>query len=421
METVSTAASSEPSTGSLGQEQATLPDDRPQLIRFLRSQTAELHRLRGELAELSQRRRTDALIAELGEALRVQGDESEAQFGRRCLLWLIDRMGGLSGTLYVRRSGANTLYLSGAIGVGEPPPQQLEPGETLIGQAMKSKRRFVLSGSGIVATSSSTILSLKPSTVIIQPFIDREEVEGVLELSFVRPPSTDTVEVLEAVADRLALVLHEQRTQQHLRSLLDRTRHDAMRLAQQEEELRQHVNMLETTHDEMRRAQTALRQSNERNRQLFRNIPSIVFQYLLDVPHRRWHFVYASPQTLVMLGFEAEQWCLEMNRHYRQMVHPADLRRFLTEVRRSFRERSPGRVDVRFQTRAQEWLWVRMEANTQASEDETLLAYGIIHSVQHEYEEVQKLRDEVIRLRESEALLMDRIRGTRGQPTLRLL
>jgi PAS domain-containing protein len=421
METAQTWTNSEVTVSSLDLSEPALPDDRPQLIQHLRNQTTELQRLRNELAELNQRRRTDTLIAELGEALRVQGDESEAQFGRRCLLWLIERIGGLSGTLYVRRSGTETLHLSGTIGVGEPPPTQLEPGETLIGQAMKSQRRFLLSGSGIVATSSSAILSLKPSTIVIQPFIDRDEVEGVLEMSFIRPPSNDTLEVLEAVTARLALVLHEQRTKQHLRLLLDRTRHDAMRLAQQEEELRQHVNMLETTHDEMRRAQTALRQSNERNRQLFRNIPSIVFQYLLDVSNRRWHFVYASPQTLVMLGLEAEQWCLEMNRHYRQMVHPSDLRRFLTEVRRSFGERSPGRVDIRLRTRQQDWLWVRIEANTQTNDDDTLLAYGIIHNVQHEYEELIKLREESTRLRESEAILLDRIRGTRGQPTRRLL
>ena len=389
-------------------------NDRPELIGQIRRLTAELSELKAAMTELQQRRLAEAQAAALGAALRPGPNARAAQLAAAALAWLAQHFGTVSSALYLAGADAAVLHLAAHLGAAPPPPEQLATGQTLTGQAYKTQRPLLAPRLQSVGGSATALIELTPAALLILPLADRGRPLGVLELSFLRQPSPDQQAQLERLAGLVAQHLADQQGQEQMRTLLDQTRADAAQLQEHERAVREQRDLLAATNAEMNRVQQALRQSNERNRQLFRNIPCILFQYLVDPAAREHRFVYASPQTLTLLGYAPEQWCEEMNRHYRRMLHPADRGQFVREVKRAIDRRDHSRIEVRLLTASGAYRWCRFEANTYQDQESHILAYGVIFDVQDECVQREKLEREVARLRESEASLIQRLRGGRA-------
>lgn len=385
--------------------------ERPELIAQIRRLVNELSLLRSEMDELQQRRRADAAVNDLTDTLRSVGEGRIAALSQAVLAWLAGQFGAVQSTIYIYNPDRGVLERAARMGISHELPELLRPGEGLTGQAYKSGRGFYTDRMRLATTAGTGLVQLAPTAVAVEPLIEQQQAFGVIEMAFIDALDAQTLSTMRAVVDRAALILHDHLTLERQGLLLARIQQDAERLSTQETKLREQLELLELKNDELQKTHTALRQSNERNRQLFRSIPCIVFQYLVQPGHKLWHLVYASPQTLTLLGYEPERWCDEMNRHHRRMIHPDDRARFVAEVRTTIERRDRGRVEVRLANREGTWRWFRIEANTYQEQPGEVLAYGVIYDIHTDRTELDQLQHEIRRLRASEASLLDRLRG----------
>ncbi len=386
-------------------------NDRPELIHHIRQLSTELQLLRTEMAELQQRRSAEQQFTALNACLRPGPHTTTERLAIQALIWLAEQADTLGSAIYLYHPADKSLQLTAHLGQGSGLPQRLELGQTLTGQAFKNGRKLYIEGLESVPEATTALLELKPKSLLLLPLRDRDKPVGILELSLLLRLSPEQLTRLEELARTVAESLADQSSQEQVRTLLEQTRVNAERLQQQEQAMREQRDLLAATNAEMTRVQQALRQSNERNRQLFRSIPCVLFQYLINTESRRHQFVYASPQTLSILGYEPERWCDEMNRHYRRMVHPADRVSFITEAKRAVERRDRGTVEVRLLTREGNFKWCRMEANTFQDQSSSILAYGVIFDIHADHAQRERLEREVQRLQASEAKLIQRLRG----------
>ncbi|MDX2260557.1 MAG: PAS domain-containing protein [Gemmatimonadales bacterium] len=385
--------------------------ERPELIAQIRRLVNELTVLRSEIDELQQRRSADTAVNDLTDTMRRMGEGRITDLSLAVLTWLSGQFGAVQSAIYIYNPERGLLELTARLGVAHELPELLQAGEGLTGQAYKSGRGFYTDRMRLATPAGTGLVQLMPTAVAVEPLIEQQQAFGVIEMAFIDPLDAQTLSTMRAVLDRAALILHDHLTLDRQGELLTHIRKNADRLSAQEGKLREQLELLELKNNELQKTQTALRQSNERNRQLFRSIPCIVFQYLVQPGHKHWHLVYASPQTLTLLGYEPERWCDEMNRHHRRMIHPDDRARFVTEVRTTIERRDRGRVEVRLANREGTWRWFRIEANTYQEQPGEVLAYGVIYDIHTDRTELDQLQHEIRRLRASEAGLLNRLRG----------
>jgi PAS domain S-box-containing protein len=116
-----------------------------------------------------------------------------------------------------------------------------------------------------------------------------------------------------------------------------------------------------------RRAEAALRESEERYRDLVERVPAVV--YLADPgPHGAW--TYVSPQIQRMLGFSPDEWLADPSL-WRRQLHPDDRDRVLAEEEKVWRSalemQRPSQfpllaTEYRMLSKSGQEVWVRDEA-----------------------------------------------------------
>jgi diguanylate cyclase (GGDEF)-like protein/PAS domain S-box-containing protein len=107
------------------------------------------------------------------------------------------------------------------------------------------------------------------------------------------------------------------------------------------------------------RAETRLREAEERYRTLVERIPAIVYVDEAGEPSRT---TYVSPQNETMLGYAPEEYLKDPD-FWIEIMHPEDRESVLAENKRTDRTGEPFRVEYRQFTRSGRVVWIRDEAH----------------------------------------------------------
>ncbi len=108
--------------------------------------------------------------------------------------------------------------------------------------------------------------------------------------------------------------------------------------------------------EESKRATAALREAEEKYRQLVEQVPAISYVAETGLDGR---FLYLSPQVKTILGYMAEE-CVRDSNFWREHLNPADLAMAAQE--NSWEENVPFRVEYRFRKQDGQEIWLRDEA-----------------------------------------------------------
>jgi signal transduction histidine kinase/ActR/RegA family two-component response regulator len=205
------------------------------------------------------------LRSERDFSARLRGDQTPRELGENILRFLCEYFEAPVGVLYtVERDGTARRLANYALGKDAGAPEIVEPGEGLLGQAVKDKR--LLSVSDVPATYlhlSSSLGRAAAAQVVVVPTQVDGEVNGAIELGFAHHAGTSDIELLEAVAEPVAIALRSSRDRVRQAELLEKTQHQAEELQEQQAELQTQQEELRVSNDELEEQVQAVTRSRE--------------------------------------------------------------------------------------------------------------------------------------------------------------
>lgn len=243
---------------------------------------ASLSKLIAELqqskADLEARRFIETSLAKFADLMRWQPTDDLPSWVERLLAEIVVTVGALQTCMYmssqISRTGSvvngdnfqeieentNEVDIRELILVGtyahddDNTPTKIKFGNGLIGQAAKSKRSTVFNRNAKIQTRTYTGLALlQPQSLIIQPLVYNDIVEGVLEISSVEEFSTQQIDFIRLLSEAIAANLMTIRSQEEMRRLYIAMQAKTESLTSQEEEMRQNMEEMAATQEEMAR------------------------------------------------------------------------------------------------------------------------------------------------------------------------
>jgi CheY-like chemotaxis protein/signal transduction histidine kinase len=200
-------------------------------------------RILEQQARFTEQLQAQAWLRE-GQSLLAEqliGQQTPALIGRAVLDFLAGYLEVAVGALYVREGEGR---LRRVADYGFAPGQQareqvFEDGASLLGQVLRSREARVMEGlPPSYLRVNSGLGDTDPLTVILSPTRSDGQVNGVIELAFLRPLSPRDRQLLEAVAESLGTSIEAARYRQRLHDMLTETQQLNEELQVQQEELR---------------------------------------------------------------------------------------------------------------------------------------------------------------------------------------
>ncbi|NPT33803.1 response regulator [Paraburkholderia xenovorans] len=196
-------------------------------------------------------------------AEKVVGQATPPLVGRAMLDFLAQYLDAAVAALYVRDKRHGTLRRIATYGFSRESEQatarNFEEGETLIGQAAASRRMLVLRDvpANYVQVVSATGKSM-PKNLLIMPIENDGEVNGVVELGFVRELTPRDQEFMELIASSMGDFIEAALYRERLQDALAETQQLNEELQVQQEELRVSNEGLEERGRALMESQTRL-------------------------------------------------------------------------------------------------------------------------------------------------------------------
>lgn len=219
---------------------------------------AELESLKASQRELEAKQYVDASMARFSDLLRWRVGHTIEQWAEQLIVEVVPHVNGFQSALYLMEEESKEPYLRliGSYAAPEGTIRRIPVGEGLTGQAARTGREILLSENQAFRThAASSLAQIEIKTLIIIPLLHQEVVEGVLEIGFAKPPEEAELIFLRRFSIILAASLGAVRNQTRIQRLYEEAQEKSELLAAQEEEMRQSVEELQATQDEMRRVQ----------------------------------------------------------------------------------------------------------------------------------------------------------------------
>ena len=244
---------------------------RRELVALSSTYGESLAQQRAHSEHLTQQRWLGDGQAALSE--RLLGQQSLPVIGRNALEFLAAYLGMAVGALYLREEGG-TLRRVASYGLerDDQAPDQILPGESLVGQAAQENRVMALddlpAGYLKVATSLG---QTDAEGVLLVPTHSDGVVNGVLELGFLRRLSARDQALMPLIAGNLGTAMDASRYRQRLQEVLGETQqlNEELQVQQEElktanEELEEQSRVLRESQASLEAQQAELEQTNER-------------------------------------------------------------------------------------------------------------------------------------------------------------
>ncbi|MBD0259858.1 MAG: GAF domain-containing protein [Cytophagales bacterium] len=176
------------------------------------------------------------------------------------------------GVLAVRREEDGNLYLEQAACYAYERKKyttgRFDVGQGLLGQCyLEAETIFLREIPADFVRITSGLGEATPTCLLLVPLKLNEEVLGVVELATFRPFQPFEVELVEKLAENIAATIAGIHSQQATGRLLSASQEQARQLAVQESALRQNMEEMQATQEEMLRSQKQLQQQEEVHRQ----------------------------------------------------------------------------------------------------------------------------------------------------------
>jgi PAS domain S-box-containing protein len=146
-----------------------------------------------------------------------------------------------------------------------------------------------------------------------------------------------------------------------------------------------------------RRAQMALKASEQEQMRLLANLPGIAYRCDCEMP---WPMLMVSEGARDLCGYPPEALLREGNVRYADLIHPDDLERVSTEIEVALRERRPFRLTYRIfpPDREVKWVWEQGRA-IRDEEGKVLYLEGFIGDITDQRRIAQRLHQSEERFR----------------------
>ncbi len=190
----------------------------------------------------------------------VAGEQSLTRMAERVLEFLLGYVNGQAGAMYAANSGGTYSRVK-AVGLAgdETDPEALKPGEGLIGRAVGEKRTLRIDDlPKDYLRISSALGARRAHALVVCPLKVEDEVHGVIELGFLHPISGREVELLDSLAEPVAIALRTGMLRRERENLLRETQAQAEELQAQQEELRVANEELAAQSSQLRESQARL-------------------------------------------------------------------------------------------------------------------------------------------------------------------
>jgi CheY-like chemotaxis protein len=192
----------------------------------------------------------------------VQGDPSPDELGRRALSQLCEHLGAVAGSFFVAEPGGFKRFAN--FGLSADTSEWFAQGEGLVGRAAQARTLLhvkdvpktfakVRSGSG----------EEQPSELVILPTCVDGVPLAVLEFAFFAPIEARGLELLQRIAETIAVALRSVQQKRRLADLLEEAQRQGEELQTQQEELRVANEELQQQGDVLRSAHAQLEEGKE--------------------------------------------------------------------------------------------------------------------------------------------------------------
>jgi CheY-like chemotaxis protein len=194
----------------------------------------------------------------------IQGEQGLAELVEKTLRFLCHYVGAPVGVAYTRASDRNLELTASHAARASESASTIAVGEGLIGQALTCQRLTCLeSVPPDYLTVSSGLGRASPRHVVVLPAAVDADLFAVYEFAFLTRPQAHALELLETVAEALAIAVRTAQDRARLRELLEETQHQTEELQTQQEELRVSNEELEERNRALQETQARLEHQQE--------------------------------------------------------------------------------------------------------------------------------------------------------------
>lgn len=200
---------------------------------------------------------------------KIRGEVNLDNLSQTIIEELSTYLGALVGTIYIIDEHLN-FSLSGKFSDVNA-PKTIKTGEGMSGQVLLNQTPIVVTDlpENYLNISSSTGTT-PPSAVVIVPLIYSDISIGVIELAFLKTPSSDTIDFLYSILESISVNFNSVLNYTKMQSLLEETQTQAEELQSQHNELENlnteleaQASKLQASEEELRVQQEELQQTNE--------------------------------------------------------------------------------------------------------------------------------------------------------------
>ena len=208
------------------------------------------------------RRRAEWLQAgELGLQNAMAGQLRVEQLGENILKFCTEYFGAQVGAFFTKDGAHFKRVATYGLPSTSQTPLAFEPGESLLGQAAKDRRVFLVRDIPAGYLSLGSALGHgDPRHLIIAPAASDMLVEAVFELGIMDEFDAAVKELLERISEPIAVAIRAANYRAHLQNLLEETQRQGEELQAQSEELRVSNEELEEQGRTLRESQSRLEQ-----------------------------------------------------------------------------------------------------------------------------------------------------------------
>lgn len=194
----------------------------------------------------------------------LKGDQEMNSQSAAVLATLAEYLNAEMGALYITRSGTLKFSAGYAIESKNLAEKEIKIGETLSGQVAATGNPVYLNNvPSDYFKISSALGEILPCNLYIIPLKHNNVVEGVLELASFAPFDKNAIELLEIVANDIAIAIQSEKNREQLQLLLEETQSQAEELQSQHSELENLNQALEAQTDRLQVSEEELKVQQE--------------------------------------------------------------------------------------------------------------------------------------------------------------
>lgn len=197
---------------------------------------------------------------------KLIGDQSVEELANNTISFLCSYLKANIGAVYLFNDKDKTLVLGGQYAFLSPrdTKEKFALNEGLIGQAARDQKQISLNDiSDDHIRVTSAVLSAKPKTLIITPFLFEGKTLGVIEIGRLNDFSDTEKEFINTSMDSIAISINSAIARKKIQELLEETQVQGEELQSQQEELKQMNEELEEQTQNLKQQQEELQMTNE--------------------------------------------------------------------------------------------------------------------------------------------------------------